>query len=161
MTTTVSRTFPLAPRALVEQMLSADYQKTRSDRLGGTAAPTVTADGGVTVVRFPRKLPLDTLPGPLRSLAGSGEITQVERWDTITDERCAATWTSESSMPGTVTGTFEVLPEGGGSRYTVVATAKVNVPLIGGRIGKEAEGHVRALIEAEMDLAEEYIAARG
>lgn len=160
MTTTVSRTFPLPPRALVESMLSDDYQRTRSERLGGTAAPTVAREGDVVVVTFPRRLPLDDLPGPLRSLAGSGELVQVERWDTITDERCAATWRTESKLPGTVTGTFEVVPDGDGARYTVVATAEVKVPLIGGRISKEAEGHVAKLIEAEMDLADEYLARR-
>ena len=160
MTQTVSRTFPLPPRELVESMLSEDYQRTRSSRLGGTAAPTVVRDGtDRATVRFPRRLPLESLPGPLRSLAGTGEITQVEKWDVITDERCHATWGSESSLPGKAGGTFEVVPDGTGSRYTVTATVDVKVPLIGGRISKEAEAQVVKLIEAEMDLATEYLAA--
>ena len=157
MTRTVSRMFPRAPRALVESMLSAEYQAGRSDRLGGTTSPTVTREDGVVVVRFPRRLPLEDVAPPLRALAGSGEITQVERWHEIGDDRCAATWTTESTLPGTVTGTFEVVPDGTGARYTVVATAEVKVPLIGGRVAKEVEGHVARLIEAEMDLAEEYL----
>jgi hypothetical protein len=139
-------------------MLTDDYQDMRSARLGGTARPTVTTDGDVTVVRFPRRLPLDDLPSALRALAGSGEITQVERWHEVGDERCAATWTTESNLPGKVTGTFEVVPDGDGARYTVVATAEVKVPLVGGRLGREVEGHVAALIEAEMDLAAEFLA---
>ncbi|HVF03647.1 MAG TPA: DUF2505 domain-containing protein [Frankiaceae bacterium] len=160
MTQQVSRTFPRRPRELVESMLSEDYQRTRSSRLGGTAMPTVVRDGDKATVRFPRRLPLESLPGPLRSLAGTGEITQVEKWETISDDRCSATWSSESSLPGKAGGTFEVVPEGDGTRWTVIATVEVKVPLIGGRISKEAEAQVVKLIEAEMDLAEEYLASQ-
>lgn len=160
MTTTVSRTFPLPPLELVESMLSDDYQRTRAERLGGIGTPTVTRTGETATVRFPRRLPLDDLPGPLRSLAGTGEITQVETWELISAERCTATWTSESKLPGKAGGTFEVVPEGTGSRYTVVASVEVKVPLIGGKISREAEAQVTKLIEAEMRLAEEYLAAR-
>ena len=161
MTQTVSRTFPRTPRALVELMLSDDYQRLRGERLGGTAPPTVTRDGDTATVRFPRRLPLESLPGPLRSLAGTGEITQVEQWQTISDERCHATWHSESALPGKASGTFEVVPDGSGARYTVTATVDIKVPLIGGRISKEAEAQVVKLIESEMELATEYLAARG
>lgn len=160
MTTTVSRTFPLPPLELVESMLSDDYQRLRGERLGGIGTPTVTRTAGTATVRFPRRLPLDDLPGPLRSLAGTGEITQVEEWDTITAERCTATWGSESKLPGKAGGTFEVVPDGTGSRYTVVATVVIKVPLIGGKISKEAEAQVVKLVEAEMALAEEYLASR-
>jgi hypothetical protein len=160
MTSTVSRTYPLAPLDLVTLMHSAEFQEARAERLGGIGVPTVTREGDVVVVRFPRRLPLDDLPGPLRSLAGTGEVTQVERWETITPERCAATWASESRLPGTAGGTFEVLPHDGGSTYVVVATVEIKVPLIGGRISKEAEAQVVKLVNAEMDFAEEFLAAR-
>lgn len=158
MTRTVARTFPRTPLELVELMLSEEYQRLRSERLGGLEVPTVERSDGKASVRFRRRLPLDSLPGPLRSLAGSGEVTQIERWEVIAAERCTATWTTEAAMPGTASGTFEVVPAEGGSRYTVVATVDVKVPLIGGRIAKEAEGHVVGLVEAEMDLAEEFLA---
>jgi hypothetical protein len=160
MTTTVSRTFALPPLDLVESMLSGEYQSLRAERLGGIGTPTVTRGEGTASVRFPRRLPLDDLPGPLHSLAGTGEVTQVEQWDTISAERCTATWASESKLPGKAGGTFEVVPDGSGSRYTVVATVEVKVPLIGGRISKEAEAQVVKLVEAEMTLAEEYLASR-
>lgn len=160
MTTTVARTFPLPPGELVEAMLSDDYQRLRAERLGGIGTPTVTRTGEQATVRFPRKLPLDDLPGPLRSLAGTGEVTQVEEWDAITAERCTATWHSESKLPGKAGGTFEVVPDGTGSTYTVVAKVEIKVPLIGGKISKEAEAQVVKLIEAEMTLAEEYLASR-
>ena len=141
-------------------MLGDEYQQLRSERLGGTAPPTVAVESAVTVVTFPRRLPLDDVPGPLRSLAGGGELVQVERWHLVSDERCAATFTTESAMPGTVMGTYEVLSDGDGATFTVVASATIRVPLIGGRIAKEVEGHVVNLVEAEMDLAAEYLANR-
>ena len=159
MTRTVSRTFPLTPRALVDGMLGDEYQRLRSERLGGTAAVTVREDsaGGPVTVRFPRRLPLDDIPGPLRALAGGGELVQIERWHHLADDRCAATFTTESAMPGTVTGTYEVVATPGGSTFTVVASATIKVPLIGGKIANEVEGHVAKLVEAEMDLAAEYL----
>jgi hypothetical protein len=159
-TTTVTRTFDRGPRALVEGQQSEEYLRDRSAALGGTDPATVSREGGVVTVRFPRRLPLDSLPGPLRSLAGSGDVTQVETWTEISDERCTATWRTDSSMPGKVTGTFEVTPTGdGGATYTVTATADVKVPLIGGRITKEVEAQVRKLIEAEMDFATKWLAS--
>jgi hypothetical protein len=158
-TKTVERTFARSPRALVEGMFTPEYTAARSAALGGTDPITVDRAGGVVTVRFPRRLPMNDIPGPLRALAGSGEVVQVERWDRVDDERCTATWETESAMPGKVSGTFEVLPApGGGATYRIVATAKVNVPLVGGRIGSEVEGHVVRLIEAEMDFAERWLA---
>jgi len=162
-TRTVSRTFPLQPRDLVEGMLTPEYQRLRSERLGGTAVPTFREDsaGGPVTVRFPRRLPLDDIPGPLRALAGGGELVQIERWHLLDTDRCAATFTTESAMPGTVTGTYEVVPDGsGGATFTVVASATIRMPLIGGRIANEVEGHVAKLVESEMDLAAEYLANR-
>ena len=160
MASTVTRTYPLPPLELVETMLSEAYQALRAERLGGTGAPTVVRDGDTARVHFPRRLPLDDLPGPLRSLAGTGEVTQVEEWELITAERCTAVWRSESKLPGKAGGTFEVVPHGGGSLYTVVATVVVKVPLIGGRISKEAEEQVVKLVNAEMDLAAEFLESR-
>src|SRR4051794_17326189 len=101
-TRTAERRFAHPPRALLATLLDPEFLAARSAALGGTHPPTVTDDGGVPVVRFPRKLPLDDVPGPLRALAGSGEITQVDRWETIGDERCAARWSTESALPGRV-----------------------------------------------------------
>lgn len=138
-------------------MISDDYQRDRHAALGGTAPPTVTREGDVVVVRFPRKLPLESLPSQLRKFAGSGDVTQVERWTSIADDRCTAEWETESKLPGKVTGTFEVIPSGAGAVYRVVATAKVSIPLIGGRISGEVEQQVVKLIEQEMDFAEGWL----
>lgn len=158
MTRTVSRTFDRTPRELVEGMLSDEYLTARSAALGGTGPATVDHDGDVVVVRFPRRIPLDTLPSGLRKFAGSGDVVQVERWTDVGDERCTATWETESAMPGKVTGAFDVAAVEGGATYTVTATAKVSIPLIGGRISGEVEQHVVRLVEAEMDFAERWLA---
>lgn len=78
MSRTVTRTFPLPPRELVEGMTGDDYLAARTAHYQGKSPATVTRGDGVVLVRFPRRLPLDSLPGPLRSLAGSGELVQVE-----------------------------------------------------------------------------------
>jgi hypothetical protein len=154
----VERTFGRGPRELVEGMFSPEYLTARSAALGGTSPATVSREGDVVVVRFPRRIPLNDVPGPLRALAGSGDLVQVERWTRVADDGCEAVWETESALPGRVTGTFEVVPAGAGATYRVVATAKVNVPLVGGRIAGEVEGHVARLVEAEMDFAERWLA---
>lgn len=158
MTRTVERDFDRTPRALVAALLGEAFLAARSAGLGGTAPPTTTREGDVTVVRFPRRVPLDDVPGPLRRLAGNGEVVQVERWESVTDERCTATWTTETTMPGAAHGTYEITPHDAGCTYRVTATAKVNVPLIGGRLGGEVEGHVARLIEAELDFLASWLA---
>lgn len=158
MTKTVERTFDRTPRELVEGMLSDEYLTARGAALGGTDPATVEHEGDVVVVRFPRRLPMDSLPSGLRKLAGTGDVVQVERWTSIEDDRCTATWETESKMPGKVTGEFEVFAVDGGATYRVTATAKINVPLIGGRISGEVEQHVVRLVEAEMDFAEKWLA---
>jgi hypothetical protein len=157
-TRTVERDFDRTPRALVAALLDEEFLAARGAALGGTATPTLTRDGDLGVVRFPRRVPLDDVPGPLRALAGNGEVVQVERWESVTDERCTATWTTETKMPGAAHGTYEVVATPGGCTYTVTATAKVNVPLVGGRLTTEVEGHVARLIEAELDFVTSWLA---
>ncbi|HEV2891752.1 MAG TPA: DUF2505 domain-containing protein [Frankiaceae bacterium] len=157
MTRTVERRYDRTPRELVEGMVSEEYQRDRGAALGGISPATIERNGDLATVRWPRRLPLEHLPSQLRKLAGNGHVTQVERWTSVTDDRCTAEWESESRLPGKVSGTFEVVHDGDGALYRVTATVKVNVPLIGGRIGKEAEEQVVKLIEQEMDFAEEWL----
>lgn len=157
MTRTVERRYPRSPRELVEGMVSEEYQRDRGAALGGLAPSTVTWDGELATVRWPRRLPLESLPSQLRKFAGDGKVTQVERWTSVTDDRATAEWQSESKLPGKVSGTFEVVRDGDGALYRVTATAKVSIPLIGGRISNEVEDQVVKLIEQEMDFAEEWL----
>ena len=159
MSRTVERRYDRSPRALVEGMVSEEYQRDRGEALGGIAPATIERDGDLAVVRWPRRLPLEHLPSQLRKLAGTGHVTQVERWTSVTDDRCTAEWETESKLPGKVSGTFEVVRDGDGAIYRVVANAKVNIPLIGGRISGEVEDQVVKLIEQEMDFAEGWLAS--
>lgn len=157
MTRTVERRYPRSPRELVEGMVSEEYQRDRGAALGGLEPATIQRDGDLVTVRWPRRLPLEHLPSQLRKFAGNGHVTQVERWTSIADDRCTAEWESESKLPGKVSGTFEVVRDGDGAIYRVVANAKVSIPLIGGRIGNEVEDQVQKLIEQEMDFAEGWL----
>ena len=157
MTRTVERRFPRSPRELVEGMVSEEYQRDRGEALGGIAPATVEWDEGLATVRWPRRLPLESLPSHLRRFAGNGHVTQVERWTSVTDDRATAEWESESKLPGRVSGTFEVTRDGDGALYRVTATAKVSIPLVGGKISSEAEEQVEKLIVQEMDFAQEWL----
>lgn len=157
MSRTVERRYDRSPRELVEGMVSEEYQRDRGAALGGIAPATIERNGDLATVRWPRRLPLESLPSQLRKFAGNGHVTQVERWTSVTDDRCTAEWESESKLPGKVSGTFEVVRDGDGAIYRVVANAKVSIPLIGGRIGNEVEDQVVKLIEAEMDFAEGWL----
>jgi hypothetical protein len=159
-TKTVERTYDRSPRELVEGMVSDEYQRDRGAALGGTAPSEVTREDGTILVRFPRRLPLESLPSQLRKFAGDGRVTQVEKWTLVTDGRCEAEWHTDSKLPGKVSGTFEVVPDGTGATYRVTATAKISIPLIGGRIANEVEQQVVKLIEDEMDFAAEWLASR-
>ena len=157
MTKTVERRYDRTPRELVEGMLSEEYQRDRGEALGGIAPATIERNGDLATVRWPRRLPLESLPSQLRKFAGNGHVTQVERWTSVTDDRCTAAWESESKLPGKVSGTFEVTRDGDGALYRVTATAKVSIPLIGGRISNEVEEQVVKLVTQEMDFAARWL----
>lgn len=104
---------------------------------------TVGAGGGVTLV-VTRDLP-DNIPGFLtKFLPSGGKVVQTDTWGPAVDGVRSGTWTTDTAgSPARVEGTMRLEPSGTGSAYVVQGTAKVSIPLVGGK----AEGVVVGLTE--------------
>lgn len=105
---------------------------------------TETPDGGVVLVHS-RRLP-DGVPGFLQKfLPKDGRVTQTDTWGPVqADGARTGTWTvAFAGAPGEVGGTTAVVPGGSTCTWTVDGTAKVKIPVIGGR----TEGFIAELIE--------------
>jgi hypothetical protein len=96
-------------------------------------------DGAVTLV-VSRKLP-DGIPGFLtKFLPSDGKVTQTDAWGAANGGVRAGTWVADTpGSPAKVSGTMRLEPKGSGACvYVVEGTAKVAIPLLGGK----AEGIV-------------------
>ena len=91
-----------------------------------------------------RNLP-DNIPGFLtKFLPGDGRVKQTDTWGPAVGGVRSGTWTTDTpGSPAKVDGTMRLEPSGSGCAYIVEGTAKVSIPLIGGK----AEGVVVGLTE--------------
>ncbi len=113
-------------------------------------------DGGVTMV-VSRALP-SGVPGFLaRFLPRDGRVVQTDTWEPAgSDGVRRGTWTLEiPGSPGDVRGTVRLEPSETGSRQVNEGTAKVNIPLVGGK----AESFIADM--AEKVMAKEAEVLRG
>jgi hypothetical protein len=94
-------------------------------------------DGGV-VIRSTRGLPAG-LPGFLEKVVPSGSRpSQTDTWGpALPDGSRAGTW--QADVPGApveVRGTMRLVPTASGCDYVIEGTAKVKIPLVGGKAEK-------------------------
>jgi hypothetical protein len=101
-------------------------------------------DGGAVTLVVSRKLP-DGIPGFLtKFLPADGRVLQTDSWGPAVDGVRSGTWTADTpGSPAKVSGTMRLEPAAQGCRYVVEGTAKVSIPLIGGK----AEGVVVSMTE--------------
>ena len=156
----VEHTYPIAPRALFDVLVDPAFLQARAARFGGAGEPRVEHADGVVVVTTPRQLPIERVPGSARRLVGDGRVEQVDRWERIGDEQVSGEWsTVVGHAPITMRGTHEIVPAGEtGSAYTVTITVDVHVPVIGGRLSREVEGHLEELVRTEQQFTAEWVA---
>jgi hypothetical protein len=112
----------------------------------------VAAGGAVTLV-VSRKLP-DGIPGFLtRFLPSDGRVTQTDTWGAATEGVRAGTWVADTpGSPAKVNGTMRLEPAGSGCVYVVEGTAKVSIPLVGGKAEGVVVGITEKLTAREADV---------
>jgi photosystem II stability/assembly factor-like uncharacterized protein len=155
----VAHAYGATPAALFAVLTDPAYLAARSARFGGAGEPRVEHDGGRTVVRIPRALPLEAVPGALKRFVGDGTLVQVDEWTDVADEHAHGTWTAEvGSVPLELDGTHEVRIDGhGGSVYTVTARVKVRVPVVGRAAEKSVDEHLATLVTRELAFADDWL----
>lgn len=98
-----------------------------------TVSREVGAGGAVTLV-VSRKLP-DGVPGFLsKFLPADGRVIQTDTWSPAADGVRKGTWVAATpGSPADVRGTIRLEPAPNGCTYVIEGTAKVSIPLIGGK----------------------------
>lgn len=156
----VEQAFPIPPRDLFEVLTSEDYLRARAERFGGVGEPRVSTAGSTVTVKTARQLPMDAVPSMFRSFVGEGKVVQTDEW-TATGDGATGTWHAETGpAPMDLTGTHAITASGTGATYTVTGEAKVNVPLMGGKIAKQVEDYLETLMSKEQEFAAGYVAQR-
>ncbi|MEO6205574.1 MAG: DUF2505 domain-containing protein [Mycobacteriales bacterium] len=114
-----------------------------------TESPT-----GAVTLSVSRNLPQGA-PGFLeRFLPQDGKVIQNETWKPPDSAGiCTGTWTVEiPGAPAKLGGTTRLEPVGDGSRQTITGTAKVSIPLIGGKAEQYVVDMTTKLINREGQL---------
>lgn len=111
---------------------------------GSTVISRTVGDGGAVTLVVSRALP-DGIPGFLtKFLPADGRVTQTDTWGPAVGGARSGTWVADTpGSPAKVNGTMRLEPSGSGCRYVVEGTAKVSIPLVGGK----AEGFVVGMTE--------------
>ena len=94
-------------------------------------------DGGAVTLVVSRKLP-DGVPGFLtKFLPADGRVVQTDTWGPAVDGVRSGTWVAATpGSPADVRGTMRLEPATGGCTYVIEGTAKVSIPLVGGKAEK-------------------------
>lgn len=155
----VEHSYDVAPKALLDVLTDEAFLTARSARFGGSGSPTVKRSGDAVVVMVPRKLPVDAVPGPFRSMVGSGDLVQTDTWSEVADDRVTGTWTTDvGDTPLELNGTHEITATNDGCRYVVTAKVKVKVRFIGGQAESLVRQRLSELVGRELKFAEQWLA---
>ncbi|MCU1594989.1 MAG: hypothetical protein JWO12_2381 [Frankiales bacterium] len=111
------------------------------------------ADGDAVTLVVSRKLP-DGIPGFLtKFLPADGKVTQTDAWGPAVDGVRKGTWVADTpGSPAKVSGTMRLEPKGDGCQYVVEGTAKVSIPLVGGKAEGVVVGMTEKLTAKEADV---------
>lgn len=101
---------------------------------GSQTVSREVGEGGAVTLVVSRKLP-DGIPGFLtKFLPADGRVKQTDSWGPAKDGVRSGTWKAETpGSPADVHGTMRLEPTGNGCAYVVEGTAKVSIPLVGGK----------------------------
>ena len=122
------------------------WAPTKAEELGDGSEQVSreVGEGGAVTLVVARNLP-DGIPGFLtKFLPADGRVKQTDTWGPAKDGVRSGTWKADTpGSPAKVEGTMRLEPAGSGCAYVVEGTAKVSIPLVGGK----AEGVVVGMTE--------------
>ena len=117
---------------------------------------TKKAAGGATVT-MKRRVRRELNAMISKVLNPESDIELVEQWAADKDSRNGHLTLQVVGKPITVTGEFELVPEGKGCVYRIQHHAKVQVPLIGGVVAKFVIGQTEQGCAEELDYLAGYL----
>lgn len=153
--------YPADPATVFAMLTDRAFQ---DRKLGGTGALSweveVTTDGDATRITSRRALPTDQVPEAFRAFVGDRlTLTQTETWEPAAPDgtRRGRMVVEVGGTPVRLEATLRLTAEGAGTVEQVEGDLQAKVPLFGGRIEKAAEPAVRAAIDAEERIGQEWL----
>ena len=156
--------YPLSAQAVYTALVDADYLRARLDRIGGTDAALLdhAADAEGAKYSLRQGVSRDNLPGPVQKIMrGDLVIERTETWHRVADGRYEGTVAARvKDAPGTITGALSLVDSGGGAEcaMSVDGAAKVDIPLVGGKIEAAIAEQVVRLVDREARFTQEWLA---
>lgn len=110
-------------------------------------------DGGAVTLVVSRNLP-EGIPGFLtKFLPSDGRVVQTDTWGAASGGVRSGSWVADTpGSPAKVSGTMRLEPSASGCAYVVEGTAKVSIPLIGGKAEGVVVGMTEKLTAKEADV---------
>ncbi|MFD4181592.1 DUF2505 domain-containing protein [Rhodococcus sp. NPDC058514] len=160
-----SAVYPQPVDQVHRALTSERYWRDRLTEVGGDGAElghVVTGEGTIDV-EMAQSIPAEHLPAIVSKIRpGDLIITRTETWGALDGDRAVGTFSARvEGLPGAVTGTLTLAPEGTGSAITLDGQVEVKLPLIGGKIEAVIAEQVVELLDAEHEFTEGWISANG
>jgi len=139
-------------------LIDPKWLEARCLALGELSAQCKTkkAAGGATVT-MKRRVRRELNAMISKVLSPESDIELVEQWSVDKDSRKGSLALQVVGKPISVTGEFELVPDGKGCIYRIQHHAKVQVPLIGGVVAKFVIGQTEQGCADELDYLADYL----
>ena len=154
---TQSVSYPGTVDEVVAMYLTPDYQQRRFGSFVVEGSESVAVEG--ERITFSGTARPELLPAAAsRFVKGALHISFTEEWATNEAGATSRTSVTVDGAPVSVEATSTLAPAEAGSVRDVTGNVSVRVPLLGGRIEKEAVAHLGRVVERERELAATWLA---
>ena len=153
---TQSISYPGTVKEVVAMYLTPAYLERRFGQFVVEGSSTVSVEG--ERVSFAGTVRPELIPAAAARFVKSDlRISFTEEWATNEAEATSRTSVTVDGAPVSVEATSTLAPVEAGSVRVVTGNVSVRVPLLGGRIEKEAVAHLGRVVEREQALATQWL----
>ena len=154
---TQSVSYPGTVEEVVAMYLTPDYQQRRFGSFVVEGSESVAVEG--ERITFSGTARPELLPAAAsRFVKGALHISFTEEWTRDEAGARSRTRVTVDGAPVSVEATSTLTPSDAGCTRDVTGNVSVRVPLLGGRIEKEAVAHLGRVVEREQALAANWLA---
>jgi len=154
--------YPLSASELYSILVDREYLLAKLDSVGGSNAALLdlASDPNTAKYTLRQGVSREYLPGPIQKVL-RGDLL-IERTETL---RMAAPGRYDGTVaarvkdaPGSIGGTLRLVDAGDGCEYSLDGAARIDIPLVGGKIETAIAEQVVRLMEREARFTAEWLA---
>lgn len=158
-TTTDTYTYPFTFDQVWQMYADEAFTQLRLQMAGiqATEVHVESSDSQIVIHGF-ASVPTTAAPAAMkRFLPEAVKVTVKEQWRKTSADKAEGTMLIETDgIKASISAKSSLLAKGAGTERTMDSVVKVGIPLVGGKIEKEALKYVPKLIAAELEAADEY-----